>query len=213
MHTFMSRLVATLALATGLFATTLSTAAASDTGKTLYATCQGCHGVNGEGNATMNAPALSQLDAAYLTRQLRNFKVGIRGSDAKDTTGTQMRAMAATLTDDNAINAVVSHIKSLPITKPVVTIEGNIDNGRDYYSMVCGGCHGPKAEGNDALNAPRLAGTDDWYLVRQFENFRAGLRGSHAGDRFGAQMKAMTRALPNEQAVRDVAAYINTLAP
>ena len=182
-------------------------------GKALFATCQGCHGARGEGNSTMNAPALSQLDATYLKRQLGNFRSGVRGSDAKDTAGAQMRAMAATLKDDTAIDAVVAYITTLPREKPAATISGDTGNGRDYYSMVCGGCHGPAAEGNAALNAPRLAGTDDWYLARQFENFRSGLRGSHPDDRFGAQMRAMTKALPNEKAVHDVVAYINTLKP
>jgi len=195
-----------------ILATSIHANAEGRAGDSIYAACQGCHGAQGEGNPLMNAPTITHLDAAYLKRQLKNFKAGLRGSDARDTTGAPMRAVALTLESDNDIDAVVSHITSLPTAKPAATFKGNIDNGRDYFSMVCGGCHGPKAEGNDALNAPRLAGTNDWYLLRQFENFRSGVRGAHPDDRFGAQMKAMTRALPTEQAVRDVIAYINTLA-
>lgn len=182
-------------------------------GKTLYANCQACHGTRGEGNISMNAPSLTQLDAIYLKRQLQNFKAGIRGGDPRDSRGSQMRAMAATLADETAIDNVVAYIESLPNTRTAATVKANVNNGRDYYSMVCGSCHGPKAEGNSALNAPALAGVDDWYLVQQFELFRAGIRGSHADDKYGAQMKMMARALPTEQIVRDVVTYINTLAP
>jgi cbb3-type cytochrome c oxidase subunit III len=182
-------------------------------GKSLYTTCQTCHGAKAEGNVGMNAPALTWQDPSYLKRQLQNFKAGIRGSDPRDNGGSQMRAMTATLANEAAIDNVVAYIESLPNTKTVATLKGNTANGRDYYSMVCGGCHGPKAEGNAALNAPALAGIDDWYLLHQFEQFRSGARGSHADDKYGAQMKAMTRALPNEQAVRDVVTYIHTLAP
>jgi cytochrome c oxidase subunit 2 len=182
-------------------------------GKTLYAACQTCHGPKGEGNIGMNAPALSWQDPAYLKRQLQNFKAGIRGSDPRDNTGNQMRAMAATLADNTAIDNVVAYIETLPGSKSAATIKGDVAKGRDYYSMVCGGCHGPRAEGNSALNAPALAGVDDWYLLHQFEQFRSGVRGSHADDKYGAQMKAMTRALPTEQIVRDVVTYIRTLAP
>jgi len=181
-------------------------------GKTLYSTCQTCHGLKGEGNIGLNAPSLTAQDTRYLKRQLQNFKAGIRGSDPRDNSGNQMRMMAATLTDAAAIDNVVAYIDSLPNTKVAATLKGDVARGRDYYSMVCGGCHGPKAEGNAALNAPALAGVDDWYLQRQFEQFRSGARGSHADDKYGAQMKAMTRALPDEKAVRDTVAYIQTLA-
>jgi len=182
-------------------------------GKALYSRCQTCHGPQGAGNIAMSTPSLTWQDATYLKRQLHNFKTGIRGSDPKDSGGNQMRAMAATLADDAAIDNVVAYIDSLPVVKAKATLNGDAARGRDYYSMVCGGCHGPKAEGNAALHAPPLAGTDDWYLQHQFEQFRSGARGSHADDKYGAQMRAMTRALPNEQAVRDTLTYILTLAP
>ncbi len=60
------------------------------------------------------------------------------------------------------------------------------------------------------MNAPRLQGQYDWYLVRQMENFRNGTRGVE-GDVYGRQMAQMARMLPDAQAVRDVVAYIQTL--
>ena len=76
---------------------------------------------------------------------------------------------------------------------------------------VCTACHGQNGEGNPALNAPRLAGQADWYVARQLHHFRDGLRGSHEGDTFGAQMRAFAAMLPDDTAIRNVAAYVESL--
>ena len=76
---------------------------------------------------------------------------------------------------------------------------------------VCIACHGQNGEGNPALNAPRLAGQASWYLGRQLHHFREGLRGSHEGDVFGAQMRAFASMLPDDGAIRNIAAYIESL--
>ncbi len=61
------------------------------------------------------------------------------------------------------------------------------------------------------MNSPVLAGTDDWYLLAQLTAFKSGARGSHPADRTGKQMQAMARVLPDEQAMRNVVAFIGTL--
>ena len=54
-------------------------------GKTLYNICTACHGPNAEGNSALNAPANAGQDPWYLTRQLKNFRAGIRGAHPDDT--------------------------------------------------------------------------------------------------------------------------------
>ena len=61
------------------------------------------------------------------------------------------------------------------------------------------------------MNAPRLKGMNDWYLVTQLKNFRDGIRGMHPQDLYGLQMGLMAAMLTNDQAINDVVAYINTL--
>jgi hypothetical protein len=56
-----------------------------------------------------------------------------------------------------------------------------------------------------------LVGQNDWYLVTQLKNFKAGYRGSHADDKFGAQMIPMVGALIDQVAIENVVTYINTL--
>jgi len=82
-------------------------------GRQLYAACAACHGAKGEGNATLQAPALAARSDWYLATQLANYKKGLRGADERDTYGAQMRAVAATLADDQAVNDVLAYINTL----------------------------------------------------------------------------------------------------
>ena len=61
------------------------------------------------------------------------------------------------------------------------------------------------------MNAPALAGQNDWYLVQQLKNFKAGYRGYDNADTYGNQMRMMAQSLSGEQAIIDVVSYINTL--
>jgi cytochrome c oxidase subunit 2 len=198
--------ISTIVLA-GLLVAPLSLAA-TDGGKALYQACVACHGANAEGNRAMKAPALAGQQQAYLERQLRYFKQGIRGADPKDTVGAQMAAMAATLPTEQAVAEVSAYLAALPVSAVADPQSGDLRNGNNLYHAKCGACHGGNAEGNSSLNAPRLTGLSADYLKRQYHNFQQGLRGSNAADRFGRQMKMMSTSLPDEKALDDVIAYI-----
>lgn len=83
-------------------------------GQVLYAACAECHGPKGEGNAQLQAPALAARSDWYLVTQLNNYRLGVRGTDARDAFGAQMRAAAGTLADDQAVSDVVAYINTLP---------------------------------------------------------------------------------------------------
>lgn len=186
-------------------------AAAMAASSGAYKTCAACHGANGEGNRAMNAPALVNLEEWYLKRQLVNFQSGIRGKHPKDTWGMQMASQASLLKGDAGIDGVVAQIDGFDNITPAATIKGDSKRGKDFYNMTCGACHGPEGSGNLALNAPALRGLNDWYLVRQYENFRDGVRGSHADDTYGQQMLRMGQVLKTEQDIRDVAVWLGSL--
>ena len=179
-------------------------------GRGLYAVCAGCHGQQGEGIAAMNAPNLAVLPDWYLERQLRYYQQGIRGAREGDTYGQQMAGMSRTLVDEAAIRNVAAYITTLQPEPAQDTLGGDPHRGASYYNS-CGACHGANAMGNYALQAPRLAGQEDWYLKRQLDNFRRGIRGTHQGDNYGHQMVLMARSLQNEQSIDDLLAYLNTL--
>jgi cytochrome c553 len=180
-------------------------------GGELYASCATCHGAQGEGNRGLNAPRLTHLAPVYIVEQLQKFKAGVRGGSQASDSARQMAAMAITLADDQAMYDIASYISSLKGGVSAVTVEADPEVGAGYYRQFCAACHGPAAEGNPALNSPRLAGADDWYLAAQLEAFRSGARGSHAQDRTGKQMRAMAGVLPDDAAVAAVVAYIRSL--
>lgn len=93
-------------------------------------------------------------------------------------------------------------IRSMPAGDPAL--------GAASYA-VCAACHGAQAEGQAALNAPKLSGQDPAYLKRQLHNYKAGIRGTHAEDLFGRQMQPMAATLVNDTLVNNVVAYIGSL--
>jgi cytochrome c553 len=185
---------------------------AAAVGNAQFAPCVACHGSRGEGNTALGAPAIAGQDAAYLQRQLQHFRAGRRGTHPSDKFGAQMRAVGtATIKDDAAVAALAAYAAALPKTRPAAPLKGDLRNGNNLYHGKCGACHGGQAEGNAALNAPRLAGLDAAYSRRQFTHFRDGVRGTDPKDLPGRQMAMMARTLPTERDLDDVIAYIQQL--
>jgi len=187
-------------------------AAVAEAGKALFTPCVACHGANGEGNMTLNAPGIAGQSESYLRRQLWEFKNGKRGKHADDASGAQMRPMAATLPDHEAIAKVAAYVHSLPPTVPPATVDGDAANGKKLYISKCGACHGGDAWGNEALFTPRLTMLGDAYLLRQVRNFQEGMRGpGEQNPEYGSQMAVMAKTVTAEE-LNDIAAYINELA-
>lgn len=173
-----------------------------------YVYCTVCHGVQLMGNAVLQAPRLSGMESWYVENQLKAYKKGWRGKHTDDVIGMEMRPMAV-LSDDQ-IREVAEYVSNTRSDLPPRSIDGDAEKGRRHYS-TCAACHGVRAEGNVALASPALTGLEDWYLVMQLRNFRNGIRGSQAGDTYGMQMRASVGLLADEEAIRDVVAYISTL--
>ena len=182
--------------------------AAPDPGVSAYATCGGCHGAQGQGNPALNAPALAGQDADYTARQLRNYKAGIRGADPEDAYGAQMRGMSSVLVNDTAVVAVSEYIATLERPQAQAT-EADLSAGQGAYAN-CVSCHGQTGQGNPVMNGPALAGLDAPYLERQLEHFRAGRRGAHTEDPWGASMVPLAQQLDSETSAQ-VAAYLASL--
>ena len=192
----------------GILILTCSAASFAADGAKLFSTCVSCHGSKGDGNPSLNAPAIAGQDAVYLERQLRNFRSDRRGTHKSDALGAQMRAIALALGDDAAVTKLASYVASLPKTVTAKPASGNLHNGTNLYYGKCGACHGNKAEGNATLKSPRLAGLDAPYIKRQFAHFRDGVRGTNPQDIPGRQMAMMAKTLPGERDLDDVIAFI-----
>jgi cytochrome c553 len=180
-------------------------------GRVLYAMCVPCHGDSGEGNREYGAPAIAGLDAWYVETQLEHFAGGIRGAHPDDEAGLRMRPMVQTLRNPSDTRSVAAYVATLPPVDPAPTLAGgDPERGRALYA-TCAECHGADGAGDRQRAAPNLTRAQDWYLHRQLENFRNGIRGADSRDATGATMRPMAMTLPDDQAVRDVISYITTL--
>lgn len=178
-------------------------------GKQLYSICVGCHGNNGQGRKINNAPRISGQTAWYLVRQLTNYRDGLRGIHINDITGLQMRSMAITLKSDKDILDVATYVSGLKSETPKSVLSGNLIAGKLAYK-TCVTCHGENGKGNKVLNAPSIAGLQDWYVVRQLGYFREGIRGRLQKDTYGQQMRPMAIPLDDETII-NLAVYIASL--
>lgn len=131
------------------------------------------------------------------------FSVSCGGN--KDDTGVAVEEGAA------ADTAAAEADRAVAVARDSVA-GADTDKGKALYAP-CAACHGAGGEGNMALNAPGIAGQSASYLKRQLWEFKNGQRGSHEGDVAGAQMRPMASALPDGQAITDVAAYVASLPP
>jgi cytochrome c oxidase subunit 2 len=179
-------------------------------GEVLYGACISCHKDNGSGHPGIGAPSIAGMTPWYVERQLNKFRHGIRGNHHEDIEGMRMRPMSRTLRHESDVQAVAEYVASMPRVEPAHSLGGDAKAGQALYA-VCQACHGAKAEGNIAMNAPQLAHHDDWYLLNQLKKFKAGIRGSNPQDITGAQMMPMASTLIDEQAMKNVIAYIQTL--
>ena len=182
-------------------------------GREIYQTCVPCHGAAGQGSHILGAPAIAGLPQWYLEAQLTKFRTGVRGAHPDDAEGARMRPMARTLWKEGDIPSVAEYVSKLPAVSVAATLPGGDPNqGRQRYTSVCIACHGPDGKGMEALKAPGLTHQADWYMLSQLDKFKSGMRGAHPSDITGSQMRAMAMTLPDSQAMRDVVAYIRTLA-
>lgn len=180
-------------------------------GAELYRACVSCHGPDGGGDTLQEAPAIAGLPQWYIASQLERFQTGLRGKHPDDVQGLRMRPMSLQVATEAQRLAVAEYVAGLaPVHNTTRLTTGDATAGESAYVM-CMSCHGVKGEGNEAVNAPPLAGLDDWYVALQIRKFRSGIRGAAPGDALGPIMTAMSAAIQPE-AVDDIAAYVHGLS-
>ena len=207
-----TRMSALAALVAALLALPASAQDPVDRGRELFALCTQCHMADGRGSHLALAPAIAGLPQWYVVAQLQKFRAGYRGQHFDDIAGMRMRPMSLALADDADVAAVAAYAASLAPIAPAPVLEGGDPAKGQTLFAPCAACHAPDGSGNEAVFGPPLKHTSDWYLLTQLANFRAGVRGAKPGDTSGALMRPMSMTLADEQAMRDVIAYITTLA-
>ena len=181
-------------------------------GEQLFQLCAQCHGADASGDPDALAPAIAGMDEWYLKAQLQKFHSGARGTHPDDLAGMRMRPMSLSLRGEAEMAAVAAYVASLPPVQPPATLAGgDATRGQALYAP-CVACHGPDGAGIQALNGAPLRASSDWYLLKQLQNYRSGVRGTNPLDTSGMLMRPMSMTLVDEQALLDVIAYIATLS-
>lgn len=170
--------------------------------KIVSGSCFLCHGMQGE-SATELFPRLAAQDAAYIAKQLANFKSGERKSEV-------MPRMVTALTpqDMGALGLYFSLQKSPPhpATDTQLAARGMViykRGGGATEVAACAGCHGERGHGSERL--PRLAGQVADYVAAQLRNFGRRVRTND-----NAVMHTIAAKM-TEAEIRAVAEYLSGL--
>jgi cytochrome c553 len=169
--------------------------------------CAACHGADGNSPVAAN-PSLAAQPADYITRQLANFKAGLRVNPI-------MQPIASTLSDADmrALGEYFSKQQakgSAARDAALVKTGQALYRGGDATSSIpaCAACHSPDGVGIPK-NFPRLAGQWADYTYRQLQAFKSGERGNdQAGkDVNGRIMGAIAQNMSDTQ-MRALADYV-----
>ena len=181
-------------------------------GQELFAACVSCHGADGTGTPSVQAPAIAGLPAWYVEAQLVKFRTGVRGAHPDDIEGLRMRPMSRQMMNEAEVKAVSAYVATMTPKKAPASLQGGDATAGAAAFAACTACHGANGLGNPDLKAPPIAGQHDWYLLSQLKKFKGGIRGANPKDTTGGQMRPMAMTLADEQATKKVVAHISTLA-
>jgi cytochrome c553 len=175
---------------------------AQGAGSVTVTACLPCHGGGAAGaQAAPTFPKLDGQHAAYLEKQLREYKSGKRKSDIMAPIfgalkKQQIPGMAAHFAGQTPARGAVEN-PELAARGKVLYEEGNRATG----VPGCIGCHLPNGAGYQRY--PRLAGQLQAYIVQQLVEFKTGKR---SNDR--ARVMRLVAGRLTEEEMRAVAEYV-----
>ncbi|GAB3092493.1 c-type cytochrome [Aestuariicella hydrocarbonica] len=189
-----------------LFAAAFAPTEAAEPVPEEFGSCTVCHGVQLKGNPGTGAPRLSGLQTWYVENQLESFRMGWRGNHSADYTAEEMRAVASGLSAKQ-LKKAPSYVNETVSSLSFTHTDGDVDKGKALFAS-CSACHGATGGGNEALAAPSLLVQSDWYLEKQINDFRNGLRGAEKDDASGQLMAASVATLKTDDDINNLMAYI-----
>jgi len=159
-------------------------------GKRMAASCNGCHGENGN-SRTKKIPSLSGQDVKYLARATKDYQIDIRHHKA-------MTNLVSGLSDVDIEKIGYFYAMQEPIRQNKPGVGGDILRG-EQLAPACTMCHGDKGISSDPANVPSLAGQDSYYLVSATLAYSNGKRSNDS-------MTGVTEGM-TEQELKDIASY------
>jgi cytochrome c553 len=181
----------------------------ADRGKALASSCISCHGNDFTGMVSERSPSLPQLSDWYMQSQMQKFKHNVRGYEVTDSDGNVMKALMQNYSHQQMAD-MVAYIRTFKSKEQTISLGGDPVKGKTHY-QTCIACHQVDGKGNKLVNSPSLLGHSDLYVYNQLIKFRNGHRGNGSGDKAGKIMQMSSKILPDDQAIKDLAAYLTTL--
>ena len=174
------------------------------TKKIINNLCIACHAADGNSLIPAN-PKLAGQHAAYITKQLLNFKSGVRDNIV-------MAGMVANLTEQDMRNlGLFYETQPLALAEAKKNGVGSLGekifrSGLDVKGVpACASCHGPSGHGIPD-SYPRLNAQHSEYTVSQLNLFRTDKRANDSG----MMMRSIAKKLSEEE-MQAVADYIQGL--
>lgn len=173
-------------------------------GQAKAALCATCHGVEGNSELAIN-PKLAGQNAAYITKQLKDYKAGVRSNPT-------MSAMVLNLSEEDMEDIAAWY------SSQQVTLQGAdpeiVELGESLYRAgnkelavpACSACHSPTGRGNAPAGFPSLGGQHAEYTLEQLKNFRAGVRQNDGN----SMMRAVVERLTDRE-LEALASYVSGL--
>ena len=166
--------------------------------------CAACHAADGNSAIPAN-PILAGQHAAYISKQLHNFKV--RPGAKAERENAIMAGFAGALSEDDIRNLAAFYSTQSPKGSYAQNKELALVGQSIYRAGIpsrgvpaCVGCHSPSGAGIPA-QYPRLSGQHSEYTKTQLTNFRSGQRAN------SAQMMKISAQLKDSE-IEALAEYI-----
>ncbi len=201
-----------LAVLAGLFCITFAASAAdapaaggdaaTKAATTAKSVCAACHGADGN-SAASTFPKLAGQQAAYIVKQLSNFKDGTRDNPV-------MKPIASGLSAED-MQGLAAYFSSQKSKEAGAKTNGAGSLGEKIYRggiaanrvPACAACHSPNGAGIP-VRFPRLAGQYADYTLAQLQAFSTGARAN-------APMMKMIASRLSAEEMAAVADYIQGL--
>ena len=173
------------------------------------AACASCHGANGEGMAAAGFPTLAGQNAAYLKKQLADYRSGRRDNPI-------MQPVAAALSDDEVAALAAYFARQTPPPAAAASLPPEREKKAHKLAVAgdwnrnlpaCFACHGPNGAGI-APNFPVITGQNAPYIEAQLNAWKAGLRKNDPN----ALMKVVAERMSADE-IRDLAAWLAAFKP
>jgi cytochrome c553 len=170
-------------------------------GKVKSVMCQVCHGEKGM-SPDSSYPNLAGQYAAYIQKQMNNFKSGLRNDPV-------MSDIAAAVSSDQDLLDMAAYFASRKKMKGDNS-ETNDAGQAQFLSEGngCVNCHGSQGKGLAPGNplAPVIGGQNKDYLVKQLKAFRSGTRTNEPS----GLMEIIASSMSDAE-IEEVASYISGL--